>query len=205
MFFENIDISVMDQSIKELEKECGIETTIPTSLSEEWATYAYLTGKNNGLNDMYCINFGYYISTFLGGMGVDAGTDIYFKLELDDYIFNLYEETQSTSLTNEEKAKQFFNTLLDFYSSENILKYEKVIFTHNHRIPSEVKTWFKKQEQPIKKTLLDLMRGKISCPHIWGDSHSENLSFKLTFSEQEEWNKIGGENNYEKLRRLLYG
>lgn len=206
LFFDNdYEPSVIDEtSIDDLEMKVGVQGRPYSieSLPDRWAYFAYLKGLENGLSEMYSINFGYTISSFMAGLGVDAGTDVYFTMKVDDIIFNIYENCKNNYSEDKECAKQFFNIVLEWYkSSEGICKYEKAVFHHNIRISCELKNWFENQEQPVRKTIKELMNNQIHTPHEDGRREC-NLTFKLSYSEEEMWNKIEG-NDVEKLASLL--
>ena len=144
----------------------------------------------------------------MAGLGVDAGTDIYFKLGIDEQIFDIYEESRSiakqSGWTEKELAIEFFHAVLLFYMSPHgAMKYEKAIFQHNIRVGSTTKKWFLSKNQSSKKTLVELMRGKTKSPEISDKGTEENLTFKFTYSEEEMWNDIDGESDTEKIKRLL--
>jgi hypothetical protein len=153
---------------------------------------------------MYSINFGSIISTFIAGMGVDAGTDVYFRLESDDAIFDIYEECRKSYPDDEECVKQFFNKVLSFYKDEDgICKYEKTVFPHNIRISCELNQWFESQRGSKKEILMKLMNDVIPKPDIQFTGKDCNLTFKLTYTEQEYWNSLPGDDDPSKLQSLL--
>jgi hypothetical protein len=212
MFFEKeYEYTIIeDVTFNELEKRNGIqERTHPTqSNPERWSYYSYLKAKENGLNDIYAVNFGYTISSFIAGLGIDAGTDIYFQQGIDDAIFDIYEKLYSTS-QNESWSEQklvteFFHTVLLFYKSgDGARKYEKAIYGHNIRLSTEIKDWFLQQNQSSKKTLVELMNKTILPPHMGIHAKDENVTFQFTFSEENMWNQLPGETDSEKLEGLL--
>lgn len=173
-------------------------------LPERWAKFAYTKGIENGLSEMYSVNFGYNISSFIAGMGVDAGTDVYFKLDLDDAIFDIYEDCKNSSSDDVECLKQFFNKLLEFYKADDgICLYEKAVFHHNVRVSCELKKWFEQQGQSAKKTIFQLLDNSIEKPCVTSSGKDCNLTFKLTYSEQECWNGIPGVDGPSKIHHLL--
>jgi len=214
MFFQNeyeYEPNIIDKkSFDELEKKVGVHGRPYSieSLPDRWAYFSYLKGLEHGLSEMYSINFGYTISSFIADMGVDAGTDIYFRVGMDDAIFDLYEEcnrlASKEEWNDEEVIQEFFHCVLLFYKSpEGACKYEKAAFHHNIRVGSKTKTWFLSKKQSSKQTINDLMKRTIPCPQIKDNGKNENITFKFTFSEEERWNNLPGESDTEKLNSLL--
>lgn len=212
MFFENNYkyTIIEDTTFDEIEQKIGIteRTHLIQSNPEQWAYYAYLKGKENGLNDIYAVNFGYTISSFIAGLGIDAGTDIYFQIGIDDAIFDIYEKVYTTSKQENWSEKklvtEFFHTVLLFYKSDNgARKYEKAIYGHNVRISPEIKEWFLSRNQSSKKTIVELINKTILPPHIGITSRDENITFQFTYSEEDMWNTLPGETDSEKLEGIL--
>ena len=212
IFFDNdYEPGIIDEtSIDDLEMKVGVlARPYPLEdLPNRWAYFSYLKGLENGLSEMYSINFGYIISSFISGMGVDAGTDIYFRMGIDEAVFDIYEDCNKLSKkegwTEEKLVTEFFHTVLLFYKSpEGACKYEKAAFHHNIRVGSKTKTWFLSRKQSSKQTLNELMNQTIPCPQIKDNGKKENITFKFTYSEEESWNKLEGENDSDKLRSLL--
>ena len=200
---ENISFNDLELRLNVIARHLPLD-----SLPNRWAYFAYLKGLEKGLTHMYSINFGYMISSFMAGLGVDAGTDIYFKLGIDEQIFDIYEESRSiakqSGWTEKELAIEFFHAVLLFYMSPHgAMKYEKAIFQHNIRVGSTTKKWFLSRNQSSKKTIVELMRGKTKSPEIRDKGTDENLTFKFTYSEEEMWNDIEGEDDSSKLASLV--
>lgn len=214
MFFQNeYEPQIIENiTFKELEQRVGTTNT-PYNLEDlpnRWAWFSYLKGKEAGLNDMYCVNFGYTISSFIAGMGVDAGTDVYFNLTLDDAIFDIYENCVNTAnqeqWSEEKLVTEFFHMILLFYKSENgACKYEKAVFGHNIRVSSEIRSWFLSQKQSVKQTIVQLMNKTIESPHLHSTGKEENITFNFTYSEEDMWNKLPEETDTEKIEGLIDG
>ena len=212
MFFEhNYQYTIIeDITFDEIEQRIGIKerTHHIQSPSERWAYFSYLKGIENGLNDIYAVNFGYTISSFITGLGVDAGTDIYFQVGIDDAIFDIYEKLYQTSKQEgwpEQKiVTEFFHTVLLFYKSDTgARKYEKTIYGHNIRVSKELREWFLSQKQSVKQTILQLIDNTIERPGIYSQGKDENITFSFTISEEDLWNKLPGETDTGKLELLI--
>lgn len=170
--------------------------------ADTWAYFSYLKGVEAGLSEMYAVNFGSIISSFVAGMGVDAGTDIYFKLDIDNEIFNIYEECKKTNQKETKQLKQFFNKVLQFYQSpQGACKYEKAIFQHNIRVGNKLKQWFKEQGTTTN-TITKLMNNEITNKPSW-QKGDENINFYLTYTNEEKWTQIEGDNDPAKIRTIL--
>ena len=212
MFFDNdYEPTIIENiSFDELELKLGIfARPYPLDvLPQKWAWFAYLKAKQLGLSDLYCVSCGYYASSFIAGMGVDAGTDIYFNMRLDEAVFDIYEKVyqncKKEGWSEEQCVIEFFNSLLLFYKSpEGAVRYEKAVFGHNIRVSSDVKAWFVQRKQSNKQTLIELLEHTLEAPKVWGAGKDKNLSFKFTYSEEEKWVQLPGENDAEKLKHLL--
>lgn len=215
MFFdEDYEPSIIDnKSIDELEMEQGILVRVinPTNLAERWAYFSYLKGLEAGLSDMYAVNFGSIISSFIGGMGVDAGTDLYFTLRMEDKIFDIYEDCRKTYNDEVDVVKNFFNNVLEFYKSpEGACTYEKAVFQHNITIPVTLRDWIEREGMTIKEFVLYLMDkkntlllGELDIPP-WENGNNTQISFKLTFSQEEMWVVLESDDDPSRLRELMF-
>jgi hypothetical protein len=198
---------VLDDKIERLEEDLEIGERIlnPSSLPERWAYFSYLKGLEAGLNDMYSVNFGYTISSFIAGMGVDAGTDVYFKIGMDEAIFDIYEEVRKQYENEENVVKQFFNKVLEWYKSEDgACNYEKAVYLHNVSCPSQVREYVKENNLTMKKFIIRLLEGTVKAPTINAEN-DDTISFRLTYSEEEKWVRLEGDDDPSKLRNLIQG
>jgi hypothetical protein len=198
---------VLDDKIERLEEDLEIGERIlnPSSLPERWAYFSYLKGLEAGLNDMYSVNFGYTISSFIAGMGVDAGTDVYFKIGMDEAIFDIYEEVRKQYENEENVVKQFFNKVLEWYKSEDgACNYEKAVYLHNVSCPSQVREYVKENNLTMKKFIIRLLEGTVKAPTINAEN-DDTISFRLTYSEEEKWVRLEGDDDPSKLQNLIQG
>lgn len=198
---------IEDITIDELEERVGV-TDRPYSLDmpcNQWAWFSYLKGKEAGLNDMYCVNFGYYTSSFIAGMGVDAGTDIYFKESWDNKVFDLYEDCRNNTEKEEDCVKQFWHRLLNMYhGKDGAFEHEKAVFQHNIRVTPEVKEYFDQCITTTVGTILGFVRKPHSIPRGTGKK-TKNLNFQFTYTQEWFWEGLPGDNDSEKLEGLIHG
>ena len=197
---------VLNDRIERLEEdlELGERILNPTSLPERWAYFSYLKGLEEGLSEMYSINFGYYISSFIAGMGIDAGTDVYFKINIDDKVFDIFYETINKQYPKKEEiVKEFFNKLLEFYKSpQGAVTYEKAVFLHNVSCSSELKQYLKERDMSAKQFILSLLQENPKHPQF-SNNKEETISFKLTYTQESVWNQIRGDTDPEKIQHLV--
>lgn len=206
MFFEEYTYLIIDgRTITEIEEKVGLNQAtrhLPLdSKPNQWAYYAYLRGMEAGLEDMYAINFGSIISSFCAGLGVDAGTDIYFQEKMDDTIFQIYEQAYNNKGNDGERVKQFFNEALQFYlSDDGACKYERAVFFHKIRVPCKLKQQLQKQGT-IKEGILSLMDGT-TLPHDYSTGEKCDITFKLTYTQETRWISQGNTDS-ERLQKLI--
>lgn len=93
--------------------------------AERWAAFSNYYGRKHGLNDLESASFSGIISTFMAGMGVSAGTDVYFNEEaIENKAIEYYNGVQALHDYSElEKKKLLFKLIFSIYC-ENIEKYE---------------------------------------------------------------------------------
>lgn len=129
MFWKKEDeYTIIEQvSVSELE-EFLTENHIylnPDGCAERWAAFSNYYGRKHGLNDLESASFSSIISTFMAGMGVSAGTDVYFNEEaIENKAIEYYNGVQALHDYSElEKKKLLFKLIFSIYC-ENIEKYE---------------------------------------------------------------------------------
>lgn len=93
--------------------------------AERWAAFSNYYGRKHGLNELESASFSSIISTFMAGMGVSAGTDVYFNEEaIENKAIEYYNGVQALHDYSElEKKKLLFKLIFSIYC-ENIEKYE---------------------------------------------------------------------------------
>ena len=126
MFWEKEDEYkiIEDVSVSELEKFLT-ENHIYLDLmraAERWAAFSNYYGRKHGLNPFESASFSSIISTFMGGMGVSAGTDVYFNEEaIENKVIDLYNQLPETDEIS--RKRMLFRQVFDLYKND-IEKYE---------------------------------------------------------------------------------
>ena len=127
MFWEKEDEYkiIEDVSVSELEKFLT-ENHIYLNLNgcaERWAAFSNYYGRKHGLNPFESASFSSIISTFMGGMGVSAGTDVYFNEEaIENKVIDLYNQLPETA-DEISRKRMLFRQVFDLYKND-IEKYE---------------------------------------------------------------------------------
>lgn len=127
MFWEKEDEYkiIEDVSVRELEKFLT-ENHIYLNLdgaAERWAAFSNYYGKKRGLNPFESASFSSIISTFMAGMGVSAGTDVYFNEEaIENKVIDLYNQLPETA-DEISRKRMLFRQVFDLYKND-IAKYE---------------------------------------------------------------------------------
>lgn len=116
---------IEDVSVSELEKFLT-ENHIYLDLmgaAERWAAFSNYYGRKHGLNELESASFSSLISTFMGGMGVSAGTDVYFNEEaIENKVIDLYNQLPETA-DEIIRKRMLFRQVFDLYKND-IEKYE---------------------------------------------------------------------------------
>lgn len=126
MFWEKEDEYkiIEDVSVSELEKfltENHIYLNLD-SCAERWAAFSNYYGRKHGLNPFESASFSSIISTFMAGMGVSAGTDVYFNEEaIENKVIDLYNQLPETDEIS--RKRMLFRQVFDLYKND-IEKYE---------------------------------------------------------------------------------
>lgn len=126
MFWEKDEYKIIeDVSVSELEKfltENHIYLNLD-SCAERWAAFSNYYGRKHGLNELESASFSSLISTFMGGMGVSAGTEAYFNEEaIENKVIDLYNQLPETA-DEISRKRMLFRQVFDLYKND-IEKYE---------------------------------------------------------------------------------
>ena len=123
MFWENeynykiIDDTISEKELQEFLRENEICLDIvdnPTA----WAAFAQYYSRKNGFNPIHSASFAYMVSMFLGGMGINAGTDAYIKEEtVEKELLTSYNEITKQNATEEMKVLKMFDAIVDLYTN----------------------------------------------------------------------------------------
>ena len=122
MFWENeynykiIDDTVSEKELQEFLRKNYIHMDIVDN-STAWAAFAQYYGRKNGFNPIHSSSFAYMVSMFLGGMGINAGTDAYIKEEtVEKELLTSYNEINKQDVTEETKVLKMFGAIVDLYT-----------------------------------------------------------------------------------------
>ena len=190
--------------------ECsGINPPLkPSTCSERWATIAYLKGMQARNDNVYATTFAYYISLVMTGMGISATSEyIYFKDSLADCIFDILSNVKNrTDLTETGQKKLLWNKIYAiFYQEDTIRTHEKTMKRGTLHIPRSMKTALK-EKGTIHETIVSLMKDvdvtqekKVIVP----PEDKVQVTLQLTYSEQNEFNRIPGDTPTQKVYWLL--
>ena len=122
-FWENeynykiIDDTVSEKELQEFLRENKICLDIVDN-STAWAAFAHIYGLKHGFNPIHSASFAYMVSMFIGGMGINAGTDAYIKEEtVEKELLNTYNEITKQNATEETKVLKMFDAIVDLYTN----------------------------------------------------------------------------------------
>ena len=115
--YKIIDDTVSEKELQEFLRENNIFLDIVDN-STAWAAFAQYYGRKNGFNPIHAASFAYMVSMFIGGMGINAGTDAYIKEEtVEKDLLNTYNEINKQDITEEKKVLRMFDAIVDLYSN----------------------------------------------------------------------------------------
>lgn len=121
--FDIIDSSVSVEDLESFCHENDIQLQFHTD-SEIWCAFAQYYGRKHGLDVIASTSFSYIISALFTGLGVSAGTEIYFRENDISFDSIDYLNTLRTEETDEETiAKKLFQYIFDIYHHK-IWQYE---------------------------------------------------------------------------------
>ena len=105
---EDVDIKIIENALERNNVHLSIIDN-----STEWCAFAHYYGLKNGFNSIHCASFAYMVSMFLGGMGINAGTDAYIKEEtVEKELLNTYNEINKQNVTEETKVLKMFDAIV---------------------------------------------------------------------------------------------
>lgn len=115
--YKIIDDTVSEKELQEFLRENNIFFDIVDN-STAWAAFAKYYGGKNGFNPIHSASFAYMVSMFIGGMGINAGTDTYIKEEtIEKELLNTYNEINKQDITEETKVLRMFDAIVDLYTN----------------------------------------------------------------------------------------
>ena len=103
------------------EKEVGLQIS---DNSTRWCAFAQCYAHEHNFDVVKATSFSYMVSLFMSGMGISAGTEMYFKEEQLEYdLLDKLNEIKSEDIPEEEQVKEMFKHIFEVYEN-NISKYE---------------------------------------------------------------------------------
>ena len=145
--YKIIDDTVSEKELQEFLRENYIHMDIVDN-STAWAAFAQYYGMKNGFNPIHSASFAYMVSMFIGGMGINAGTDAYIKEEtVEKELSNTYNEINKQDITEETKVLRIFDAIVDLYTNR----------IHLFEYSSE---WISFKVTPTERELFRKLHGK---------------------------------------------
>ena len=115
--YKIIDDTISEKDLQEFLRKNNIFLDIVDN-STAWAAFAHRYGLQHGFNPIHAASFAYMVSMFLGGMGINAGTDAYIKEEtVEKELLNTYNEITKQNATEETKVLRMFDAIIDLYTN----------------------------------------------------------------------------------------
>ena len=115
--YKIIDDTISEKELQEFLRKNNIFLDIVDN-STAWAAFTHFYGLKKGFNPIHTASFAYMVSMFLGGMGINAGTDAYIKEEtVEQELLNTYNEINKEDVTEETKVLKMFDAIVDLYTN----------------------------------------------------------------------------------------
>lgn len=115
--YKIIDDTVSTEYLRIVLERNNIELSIVDNPTE-WCAFAHIYGLKHGFNPIHTASFAYMVSMFIGGMGINAGTDAYIKEEtVEQELLNTYNEINKQDITEETKVLKMFDAIVDLYTN----------------------------------------------------------------------------------------
>ena len=115
--YKIIDNTVSDEYLRIVLERNNIELSIVDNPTE-WCAFAHVYGLKHGFNPIHTASFAYMVSMFLGGIGINGGTDAYIKEEtIEKELLNTYNEINKQNITEEKKVLKMFDAIVDLYTN----------------------------------------------------------------------------------------
>ena len=115
--YKIIDDTVSTEYLRIVLERNNIELSIVDNPTE-WCAFAHVYGLKHGFNPIHSSSFAYMVSMFIGGMGINAGTDAYIKEEtVEKDLLNTYNEINKQDITEEKKVLKMFDAIVDLYTN----------------------------------------------------------------------------------------
>ena len=115
--YKIIDDTISEKELQEFLRKNYICLDIVDN-STAWAAFAQYYGMKNGFNPIHSSSFAYMVSLFLGGIGINAGTDAYIKEKtVEKELLTTYNEINKQDVTEETKVLEMFDAIVDLYTN----------------------------------------------------------------------------------------
>ena len=115
--YKIIDNTVSTEYLRIVLERNNIELSIVDNPTE-WCAFAHVYGLKHGFNPIHTASFAYMVSMFLGGIGINGGTDAYIKEEtIEKELLNTYNEINKQDITEEKKVLKMFDAIVDLYTN----------------------------------------------------------------------------------------
>ena len=115
--YKIIDNTASDEYLRIVLERNNIELSIVDNPTE-WCAFAHVYGLKHGFNPIHTASFAYMVSMFLGGIGINGGTDAYIKEEtIEKELLNTYNEINKQNITEEKKVLKMFDAIVDLYTN----------------------------------------------------------------------------------------
>jgi len=209
MFYNNKKENYRDIeniSLDELSERVGVTYNPPTNNQEEWATYSYLRGMEEFHDEVYASCFMYYITVLMTGWGISNASEYtYFKESMEDRIFDILEEVREQQHlmggSHAEAMQGFFQQVIEFFKEEGE-DYEKAVYKYTANLTEENK----KKIQDHGKIKDVIVQGlKSTGEPVPNNDTSTTITFTLTYSQNNFFEKIKGDSATEKVLRIIGG
>ena len=115
--YKIIDNTVSDEYLRIVLERNNIELSIVDNPTE-WCAFAHVYGLQHRFNPIHTASFAYMVSMFIGGIGINAGTDTYIKEEtIEKELLDTYNEINKQDTAEETKVLKMFDAIVDLYTN----------------------------------------------------------------------------------------
>ena len=115
--YKIIDNTISDEYLRLTLERSNIGLSIVDNPTE-WCAFAHVYGLKHGFNPIHTASFAYMVSMFIGGIGINAGTDAYIKEEtIEKELLNTYNEINKQDTAEEKKVLEMFDAIVDLYAN----------------------------------------------------------------------------------------
>ncbi len=120
---EIVGCKLTDEELQQFLIENGIRFTIVDN-STRWCAFAHYYAFQYKFNMVKATSFAYMVSLFIGGMGISAGTEMYFKEEkIELFLMDRLNDIKSKKESEEDQIVEMFRNIFWLYK-RHISEYE---------------------------------------------------------------------------------